>query len=182
MAHRIIKNALTHIDLQAISDLLVSVEWQDRVDESDNNFQIYYDSLENNPTIEAAVEKNLALLDDLKNIEYMQERVGLKSFRVLHYPTGGFIRKHIDVRYDQTLYGKTNSGNIEKACTLIFLLNDDFTGGYLCINDKRVLMKAGDAIIFTRDEPHNVTEVLSGYRRVLVIRFDMSVRLDGDNF
>lgn len=83
----------------------------------------------------------------------------LYTIHRLIYGVGGKCQRHTD--------------RFTTHKTVSVLLSDDFTGGDMYINDKRVnLNNKGEYIIFNGGKDfHNVDEIKSGYRDVLIIWF-----------
>ena len=73
-----------------------------------------------------------------------------------HYPLGGKHTRHIDF-----------IPSSDTRWLVILMLNDDFEGGELIVNNKVVPKEKGMAILFDGSLFHEVTPVLSGERFVV---------------
>lgn len=82
------------------------------------------------------------------------------------YPTGQELQKHTD---------KLPSP-FQNMITLIFYLNDDYSGGEFCMekNNKDVLIKPkmGDIIAIDNDTVHGSKKVITGNKYIAIFQFE----------
>lgn len=102
-------------------------------------------------------------LYNLLHKEFGNEDLVLDCFYKFKYNVGDFANPHYDGYSHQTS---------------ILLLSDEFTGGDFFINDKKVdFNKKGKYIQFNSEQIHSVSEIISGYREVLVMLFQKTKTL-----
>lgn len=80
-----------------------------------------------------------------------------KEIQLLEYREGNFFRRHKD--------------GVERYMTIIIQLSDemDYQGGELFVDDQQVSKKQGTVVMFDANTFHQLDEVTSGKRNVLVI-------------
>jgi predicted 2-oxoglutarate/Fe(II)-dependent dioxygenase YbiX len=90
----------------------------------------------------------------------------LSKPRVNKYKTGSFMREHID--HISYIFNGTERGI--PAVSLIALLNNDFEGGDVFINNFKYTLNMGDLLIFPSNflYPHTVSEITKGTRYSVV--------------
>ena len=75
------------------------------------------------------------------------------SFRITQYATGMRCAAHTDA-----------DEGLGHSLGLLFILNDDFTGGVFELSGKPIHLELGDLLLFNICEVHEVTTVTSGTR------------------
>lgn len=96
---------------------------------------------------------------------------GQPGIQLSCYHKDAYVGFHVD---DYVIRPGAPSGNVIAKCTFVALLNDDFTGGELVVENRNPKLNAGDVIIFDcENDVHEVLPVKSGVRLSGVIWFDV---------
>jgi hypothetical protein len=132
-----------------------------------------YQSLKKNHPYAVMRDDNALILSDMKHYglhdsdlnNFILNKFGKKEYNIdffyeLIYKTGDYTNPHLDKK--------------TSIQTTLILLNEDFKGGELVINDKEIdFNKRGTYINFEGyKDTHSVKKVLGGERKVLVVMFN----------
>ena len=151
-------------------------------------FNELLDELSKTPTVnEAEWERRISIVNDFKRIDENDSKI--TNTKLVHYSfrnkklnkiisdiTNRDIKDAISLH---TIEAEPPTATIKhkdkySQLTLNILLEDEFEGGYLYINDIKMdgLRKKGDYLIYNGStEPHWVTPVTKGKRKSLVVWF-----------
>ena len=156
------------------SDIIFSKEECDSILKLNDGFNTI-----NNSKVEIAIpSKRKSKFGKVTNIELLESiilpkvsRFGILNLKnsqpmFIQYNVGDYFKPHTDVTYG------SDSSTI-RIYTLIIQLSDsdDYEGGTLRVENNYATRDRGTAIIFRSDKVHELTEVTSGSRNILVCMF-----------
>jgi hypothetical protein len=120
---------------------------------------------------------NENIFNCIKDIQKEVELFFNKNISVVH---GGYHLmcpgSNNNIHRDEYLPSKDGAMNYVVSHSALLYLNsneEDYSGGEIVFPEKSISLKtkAGTLIIFTAQEPHGVTEVLTGLRDVIILFF-----------
>lgn len=98
---------------------------------------------------------NKKLVDTILKYITLEEDEVIYSLHYIKYESGYYAKRHLDIKANKTY---------------LIMLNDNFEGGELYVNDKLVSFKQGDMVVFDgQTEYHEVKEITSGCREMMVV-------------
>jgi Rps23 Pro-64 3,4-dihydroxylase Tpa1-like proline 4-hydroxylase len=90
--------------------------------------------------------------------KYKVEVGEIEFTRYRRYLPGDYIKPHND-----------NYKNGNRKVTIIFGINDQYSGGELCINNTEFKILRGDMLLFSSEIMHEVKTVTDGVRDIIVV-------------
>ena len=98
---------------------------------------------------------NKKLVDIILKYIILEEDEMIYSLHYIKYESGYYAKRHLDIKANKTY---------------LIMLNDNFEGGELYVNDNLVPFKQGDMVVFDgQKEYHEVKEITSGCREMMVV-------------
>lgn len=94
-----------------------------------------------------AIEPISNVVENLKDYFEYKDCIINKMY-ITKYDAGQFCKPHYDPVY----------------MTAIILLNDEFTGGNFFLENSKIILSVGDAILFNNKSLHSVSKITSGTR------------------
>jgi predicted 2-oxoglutarate/Fe(II)-dependent dioxygenase YbiX len=106
---------------------------------------------------------NKILVDTILKYVSVEEDEMIYSLHYIKYETGYYANKHLDIKSNKTY---------------LIMLNDNFEGGELYVNNELVNFKKGDIVNFNgQTEKHAVKEITSGCREILAVWISKKLKL-----
>ena len=106
---------------------------------------------------------NKILVDTILKYVTLEEDEVIYSLHYIKYEPGYYAGKHLDIKSNKTY---------------LIMLNDNFEGGELYVDDRLVPFKKGDAVVFNgQQEYHEVKEIKSGCREMMVVWISKKLKL-----
>lgn len=97
---------------------------------------------------------NKKLVDIILKYITLEKDEVIYSLHYIKYESGYYAKRHLDIKANKTY---------------LIMLNDNFEGGELYVNDNLVPFKQGDMVVFDgQKEYHEVKEIMSGCREMMV--------------
>jgi hypothetical protein len=164
------KQVLDHSDI----DLILNAQ-AEKIFEMDLSHNSYYESLESRPEISfVSIESQVSYILNRISQNIVDTLVGIygnvgvrggSPFRYNEYKPGRGYKYHVD--------RSNNAPHLrDREISLIFGLNDEYTGGILRFprQNAEIKLRAGEAIVFPSNytHPHEVTPVVDGVRKTIV--------------
>jgi predicted 2-oxoglutarate/Fe(II)-dependent dioxygenase YbiX len=105
---------------------------------------------------------NKILIDTILKYVNVEKDEIIYSLHYIKYESGYYAKKHLDIKSNKTY---------------LIMLNDNFEGGELYVNNELVNFKKGDVVNFNGQiEEHEVKEITSGCREIMAVWISKKVK------
>jgi hypothetical protein len=106
---------------------------------------------------------NNILVDTISKYITLEKDEIIYSLHYIKYESGYFAKKHLDIKSSKTY---------------LIMLNDNFEGGQLYVNEELIDFKKGDMVTFDgKTEYHEVKEITSGCREIMAVWVSKNLKL-----
>jgi predicted 2-oxoglutarate/Fe(II)-dependent dioxygenase YbiX len=113
---------------------------------------------------------HMVTIDDINFSTFLKNKLfelgilNVNRVTYLEYRKGDFFKKHIDA--------SPLTPNIFKTCIIQLSNENDYIGGDLIVKNKKASRKIGNSILIGIYDPHEVTKIQNGIRKILVMNLN----------